>query len=625
MCATRCLIILLVCYTAFTYAGDKRGCGLAKASVNTKRSIISNGNLNVDVSALEKGVKRSISEEDDCDNVKKSIVEIKEAAVSAIPGQNEEITNEKKSNVQQKDSHEYLVLPNKDTLPLERKDKLEKPNKKHSPLWSLSKLIENVDSKSAKKANVVKQKTPTKSDKSSTKSNLATATDPAKAIKATLSKAIEKVEKVIASKNGDARSSKTSDSKSSKPSNTEKITVVKAAAPKDPYAEIAMGPDRPKIPELKSDAGDSSPVMKMANGEMKPVSGISSDPAMRNAKPLGGEHDVGGLLDRLTDKLNSGGGGVALDSSPLASESNEVKYVQNSVSNDEASEKQAQEFAVDKLKDQADISEVKKMTEQDGLYAGAGESNSQQSLLSGATAAAAASSNGESTDDLASLARSADSGASPSSEKEASLAAAALASSSTSNAESTGEDDSIAKSLTKASSLSTDAVMDILKSGKIPGTDFSNADVSAGPDPYANTAESQQSTEATDESLSSLLSGSKGATSTSSSEESSDPLTGAGLESASDLTGGLGGALPETTSDSTGLTGADDLASRSTESTSQSDEDFERDTIPTTTTSDENYRDSYNTEIFKKHIIMRPKRDNYKSPFNSKEAFDTAI
>ena len=321
----------------------------------------------MDVSALSGGVKRRRStpeeHEEDCDNAKKSMVEIKQTAVSAVPGRNEESTttttisssekNEKKSKV--KDSHDYLMLPGKEAdsnnIDLQRKDKLEKPNKRHSPLWSLSKLIENVDTKGAKKATVVVK--PIKHEKAASKSNFATATDPSNAIKATLSKAIEKVEKVIAVKNAkeitpakavvrsaskptssvangkEQHQAPTSQTKSSsattgKPSSTstqssigggsgaEKAAGIAHAAEKvtvkDPYAEIALGPDRPKIPELKSDAGDASPVMKMQGGEMKPVNNLlSSDPAARNAKPLAGEHDVGGLLDRLTDKLNSGG------------------------------------------------------------------------------------------------------------------------------------------------------------------------------------------------------------------------------------------------------------------------------------------------------------------------------
>lgn len=338
-------------------------CGSAKASLTSKRStIISNGDLNIDVSALSGGVKRrrrSMPEEhdDDCDNAKKSIVEIKQAAVSAIPGKNEDSSplvtgserNEKKSNV--KDSHDYLMLPGKESTSntdLERKDKLEKPNKKHSPLWSLSKLIENVDTKGSKKTTVIVR--PSKLERAASKSNLATATDPANAIKATLSKAIEKVEKVIAVKNAKqitpvkaivrspssssgssdkeqhqstvtgqtkSGSTTTNNEKSSSSASTQSGTAkaapsAPAPAPvkakvQDPYAEIAAGPDRPKIPELKSDAGDASPVMKMQGGEMKPVNSLSADPAARNAKPLAGEHDVGGLLDRLTDKLNSGG------------------------------------------------------------------------------------------------------------------------------------------------------------------------------------------------------------------------------------------------------------------------------------------------------------------------------
>ena len=315
----------------------------------------------------------SVAEQDeDCDNAKKSSVEIKQSAASALPGKNVEaiIENEKKSKVIISDkeiNHEYLMLPGKEEAGssinapvVERKDKLEKPsnNKKHSPLWSLSRLIENsaVDMTGSKKATVVVKPLPTKVGKASTKSNLM---DPSTAIKATLSKAIEKVEKVIAVKNakeitpakaavrspskptssssswssttagqtkasgknltnttntGSGKSTTTSNGGSASSSankSSSSSTAPQKSAEKttidDPYAEIAMGPDRPKIPELKSDAGDASPVMKMSGGEMKPVNSMSADPAARNAKPLGGEHDVGGLLDRLTDKLNSGG------------------------------------------------------------------------------------------------------------------------------------------------------------------------------------------------------------------------------------------------------------------------------------------------------------------------------
>ena len=283
----------------------------------------------MDVSALNKGVRRrrrstSEANDSDCDNAKKSSVDIKQSAVSAIPGRNEESisSNDKKSKV--KDVHEYLVLPKQQGVLSDqekKKDALEKPNKKHSPLWSLSKLIETVNVKSDKKTNIspkqntLSLKNAKAVEKGSGKSSLAT--DPAKAIKATLSKAIEKVEKVIANKNanqitphkGEVRESKPTESSKSTSNNT--LTTTKTisepsvkATLKDPYTEIALGPDRPKIPDLKSDSAENSNVMRMGEGDVK---SSATSAAMKGEKPLAGEHDVGGLLDRLTDKLNSGG------------------------------------------------------------------------------------------------------------------------------------------------------------------------------------------------------------------------------------------------------------------------------------------------------------------------------
>lgn len=300
---------------------------------------------------MEKGVRRrrrsdskSSDNDNDCDNAKKSNVDIKQSAVSAVPGRNEDSIksiqlNEKKSKV--KDVHEYLVLPKlqhqqgSSDNQEKRKDSLEKPNKKHSPLWSLSKLIENVEVKTEKKEkispkqNTLSLKDSKVAEKGLGKSSLAT--DPTKAIKATLSKAIEKVEKVIATKNAnqitpqkaDVRAAKPAEAKQSTSSSSPSTTnasaksknpdtaVVSAAsvkAPvKDPYAEIALGPDRPKIPDLKRDSSDNTNVMNMGEGEAKSMGSSAPAAAMQSGKPLAGEHDVGGLLDRLTDKLNSGG------------------------------------------------------------------------------------------------------------------------------------------------------------------------------------------------------------------------------------------------------------------------------------------------------------------------------
>jgi len=308
------------------------------------------------------------------------------------------------------------------------------------------------------------------------------------------------------------------------------------------------------------------------------------------------------------------------------SENNELKYVQNPMAANEDSTKQEQPLELDKLKDQADFSDVKKMTEQEGMYAGAGGGDGTQSNDAAETAAAAALLSGAaqsadpSSSPLAggaaeSAALSSQSPLSSESSSEPSIAETSSAFNGGSEASSseTGDVEGIAKSLSKASSMTTDAVMDMLKSGKVPGTDFSNADVSAGPDPYDTNGA------ASDESLSSLLGGSKGG---SPSEDTAGSLESA----ASDLTGGLGGSLSSDSGLSTSdqSLGSEDLSSRSVESSEQqSDEDYERNIIPL---EEHNaYRTRYNTEIFKKHVIMRPKRDTYVSPFDSKEAFDTAI
>ena len=335
-----------------------------------------------------------------------------------------------------------------------------------------------------------------------------------------------------------------------------------------------------------------------------------------------------------------------MDASPLAgSENTDVKYIQSPMSmNDES--KQEQSLEVDKLKDQADFSDVKKMTEQEGMFAGAGGDGTQSSADAEAASAASILSGATQSDDQSRSALAAgasetsalsspqSSSLSSESSSEPSVAENPSAFTEASSSE-TGDVDGIAKSLSKASSMTTDAVMDLLKSGKVPGTDFSNADVSAGPDPYdTNGANSDESLSSllggskssspggddgsnSDESLSSLLGGSK------SSSPGGDDTAGSLESAASDLTGGLGGSLSSLTSEQS--LGSEDLSSRSTEGSEQqqSDESYERNTIPLE--ENNSYRTRYNTEIFKKHVIMRPKRDTYVSPFGSKDAFDTAI
>jgi len=236
------------------------------------------------------------------------------------------------------------------------------------------------------------------------------------------------------------------------------------------------------------------------------------------------------------------------------------------------------------------------------------------------------------TDDLAATLEKANAAATsqspvPSEATETSEDAAALAGAANvgGGEEATGGEDGIAKSLSKASSLSTDAVMNLLKSGKVPGTDFSNAEVSPGPDPYENTADAQQSTASTDESLSSLLS--EGSKQSEGSDDLAGGLTGS-LESSNSQLGDGGNNLGQMM-DSSSLEGSDPaLSSRSPDAQQDAGEgeseesEFQRNAIPN---QEDNFRHIYNTEIFKKHIIMRPKRDTYVSPFHSKEAFDTAI
>lgn len=86
-----------------------------------------------------------------------------------------------------------------------------------------------------------------------------------------------------------------------------------ATAP-DPYAEIASGPDSPKTPELKTGTDKAGlPVMKMGpNSEPESVSFDKADsspepvPVQSDSPNRPGPQDVGGILDKLTDKLNKG-------------------------------------------------------------------------------------------------------------------------------------------------------------------------------------------------------------------------------------------------------------------------------------------------------------------------------
>lgn len=93
-------------------------------------------------------------------------------------------------------------------------------------------------------------------------------------------------------------------------------TTAKAAKAPDPYAEIAVGPDSPKMPDLKTGSEKTGlPVMKIDPSGSPPeqVSFDKADePTSPKLSPLAsssraGPQDVGGILDQLTDRLNKGG------------------------------------------------------------------------------------------------------------------------------------------------------------------------------------------------------------------------------------------------------------------------------------------------------------------------------
>ena len=110
----------------------------------------------------------------------------------------------------------------------------------------------------------------------------------------------------------DVRSSASASSNSKQASTASNAKPVKAV---DPYAEIAVGPDAPKIPDLKTGSEKAGlPVMKV-DPSGSPPEQVSFDkgetPEPPKALPArsssrAGPQDVGGILDQLTDRLNKG-------------------------------------------------------------------------------------------------------------------------------------------------------------------------------------------------------------------------------------------------------------------------------------------------------------------------------
>lgn len=205
---------------------------------------------------------------------------------------------------------------------------LKRPNLKslrNSPLWSLSKLIDDVSTiteANKRLKNNTSEKTPENIQekllhKKVTTGKLTLENDEKKSmtknnttlggLKPTLNSAIDKIQKLVAHKEKKTENStKDVDGKQSTdliPANdTTKEKGPTSKKPLDPYAEIASGPDRPKLPELKTD--DEA---KSAAVAADKTTTTASDEKETPAQLLSGQHDVGGLLDSLTDKLNAAG------------------------------------------------------------------------------------------------------------------------------------------------------------------------------------------------------------------------------------------------------------------------------------------------------------------------------
>ena len=205
---------------------------------------------------------------------------------------------------------------------------LKRPNLKslrNSPLWSLSKLIDDVSTiteANKRLKNNTSEKTPENIQekllhKKVTTGKLTLENDEKKSmakhnttlggLKSTLNSAIDKIQKLVAHKEKKTENStKDIDGKQSIdliPTNdTTKEKGPTSKKPLDPYAEIASGPDRPKLPELKTD--DEA---KSAAVAADKTTTTAPDEKETPAQLLSGQHDVGGLLDSLTDKLNAAG------------------------------------------------------------------------------------------------------------------------------------------------------------------------------------------------------------------------------------------------------------------------------------------------------------------------------
>ena len=209
---------------------------------------------------------------------------------------------------------------------------LKRPNLKslrNSPLWSLSKLIDDVstiteankrlkNNTSEKTAENIQEKLLNKKVitgkltlENDEKKSMTKNTTTLSGLKSTLNSAIDKIQKLVAHKEKKTENStKDIDGKQNIdliPANgTTKEKGPTSKKPLDPYAEIASGPDRPKLPELKTDDEAKAAAADAADAAEKTTATLS-DQKETPVQPLSGQHDVGGLLDSLTDKLNAAG------------------------------------------------------------------------------------------------------------------------------------------------------------------------------------------------------------------------------------------------------------------------------------------------------------------------------
>lgn len=209
---------------------------------------------------------------------------------------------------------------------------LKRPNLKslrNSPLWSLSKLIDDVstiteankrlkNNTSEKTAENIQEKLLNKKVitgkltlENDEKKSMTKNTTTLSGLKSTLNSAIDKIQKLVAHKEKKTENStKDVDGKQNIdliPANgTTKEKGPTSKKPLDPYAEIASGPDRPKLPELKTDDEAKAAAADAADAAEKTTATLS-DQKETPVQPLSGQHDVGGLLDSLTDKLNAAG------------------------------------------------------------------------------------------------------------------------------------------------------------------------------------------------------------------------------------------------------------------------------------------------------------------------------